>query len=693
MPKPAPKAPPRRRALAIVCLALFLGGSIWLLAWYLATPRRAARLLAQGRTDEAVALLEADAAQGSVASSHALGLLFEAGRDVPRDLPRAFALLRFAADKDHLPSLTPAGDLARTVAGDDRQAARWYRKAADQEDFQAMGRLGVMLLTGAGVPVDIDAALGWLRRAAEAGDTQAATALGQALLSLSEAGDPRGGAPAEAAALFAAAGEAGDPEALNRLADLFSRGQGVPRDPSRAAALRRKAADAGYAPAAHALGLQYLSGEGVAAYPLEAARLFEKAADAGHVAAMLSLADMYHAGLGVFRDPARALELHDAAGAADDGAAAILCRLFAGGPEDRRDASRAVRFCAKAARTGDVESTLLLGLGMVRGRLPGGTPTGAALLSKAAWAGNTQAMYAVALLHLAGQGVSGNPAEAFRWCRQAAEAGLPEAKALLAALSEEEFPSAANLAKAMEFYRQAAEADDREAAFALGSLLSKGLAGSPDFAEARKWYEKAAVAGDARAQFNLGLMHLTGKGGPASDKEALRWMGEAARRGDAHARTNVASMTLTGRGIAPDAREAFRWYRLAAGQGFAQAQAMLAGFYYEGRIVPRDYESALFWLTLASRAPGGDPLLIRAGKARLVLEKRLPPDQLERVAQRLADYRPAPFDPEAEKAVAAAIRFLPPSARGPGSSPTAPSAAQAVGAPPDVAKADPKALF
>ena len=66
----------------------------------------------------------------------------------------------------------------------------------------------------------------------------------------------------------------------------------------------------------------------------------------------------------------------------------------------------------------------------------------------------------MALLHLTGQGVSGNPAEAFRWCRKAAEAGLPEAKALLAALSEEEFPSAGNLAKAKDFYRQAAEAGD-----------------------------------------------------------------------------------------------------------------------------------------------------------------------------------------------------------------------------------------
>jgi TPR repeat protein len=270
---------------------------------------------------------------------------------------------------------------------------------------------------------------------------------------------------------------------------------------------------------------------------------------------------------------------------------------------------------------------------------------------------------------------------------------VPEAKGLLAALSEEEFPSAANLAKAVTYYREAANAGDLEAGFALGSLLSKGLAGEPDFAEARKWYEQAAAHGDARAQFNLGLMYLTGKGGPVNDAEALRWMLEAAKGGDAHARSNVATMTLTGRGTPSDPKEAFRWYRLAAGQGYAQAQAMLAGFYYEGRVVPRDFESALFWLTLASRAPGGDALLQRAARAKAVLEKRLTPDQLERVSARLAAYKPAPFDPEAEKDVLAAIKFLPPSARGPGY-PTATAQAGPTGAPPpQLTPADPKALF
>lgn len=692
MSSPIQAAAWRRRALSALGYAGTLAAAFCLVAWSCRTPELGSRLFDDGRLADAAPLLEVAAAAGSLPSSHRLALLLEAGQTVPADPWRAMSLYVYAAGKGYLPSMVRAGDLLRRLAGDQAGAAGWYRRAVAQGDAKAMVRLGAMTLEGVGVAQNTDTGLRLLRRGADSGLPEAATALGRALLVLGDAGDARGGTPEEAAALFRSAGQAGDAEAMGRLGDLYAAGRGVPRDLAQAVAWRRKAAEAGYAPAAHALGLMYLSGQGVTPYALEAARLFERAAKAGHVPSMLQLADLYFEGLGVFKDRHRALELYDQAGDTDSKAAAVLCRLFAAGDDAHRDAGRAAKYCRLAADAGNAPSATLLGLGMLRGRLPGNMGTATALLSRAAWAGDAEAMYAMALLHLAGQGVASNPTEAFRWCTKAADAGLPEAKGLLAALSEEELPSADNLAKAMDFYREAAMAGDAEAGFALGSLLSKGLAGPPDFDEARKWYATAAKAGDARAQFNLGLMYLTGKGGPVDDKEALRLMRLAADQGDAHARFNVASLTLAGRGTTADPREAFRWYRLAAGQGFAQAQAMLAGFFYEGRVVPRDFESALFWLALAGRSPGTDPLLLRAAKAKTVLEKRLTPDQLERVSQRLAAYKPAPFDPKAEKELLADLKFLPPSARGPGFSPMARAFADMPAAP-AVSQADPKALF
>ncbi len=695
MPSPAQTTAFRRSVLAATGYGLTLLAAFCLIAWACRTPEKGSRLFDQGHPAEALPLLEAAASAGSVPSSARLARLLEAGSVVPADPWRALTLALYAAGRGNVAGMVLAGDLLRTLRGDLDNAAAWYAKAVSRGDALAMARLGAMRLAGDGGARDTDAGLRLLHQAADSGLPEAATALGRALLALQVAGDVRGGPPEAVVTLFRAAAGGGEAEAMGRLADLYASGRGVPQDLAQAASWRRKAAEAGYAPAAHALGLMYLAGQGVTAYPLEAARLFAKAAEAGHVASMLRLADMYFDGLGVFKDREHALSLYDKAGAADVAAAGALCQRFAAGDDAHRDPDRGLRFCRKAAEAGDMAAATVLGLGMLRGRLAGDTATATTWISRAAWAGYPEAMYVMALLHLAGEGVAGNPIEAFRWSKKAAAAGVPEAKGLLAALSEEELPSAANLVKAMDFYRQAAEAGDAEAGFALGSLLSKGLAGPPDFAEARKWYAKAAEAGDGRAQFNLGLMYLTGKGGPVDATEALRFMRAAAVQGDPHARCNVASMVLTGRGTAPDPREAFRWYLLAANQGFAQAQAMLAGFFYEGRVVPRDFESALFWLSLASANPGNDPLLGRAAKAKRILEKQLTPDQLARVSDRLAAFKPAKFDPKAEKTTLAAIKFLPPSARGPGLTP--PPVPQAtttgVGTPPAVSQAEPKGLF
>jgi TPR repeat protein len=45
---------------------------------------------------------------------------------------------------------------------DQGQAARWFRKAADQGEATAQGRLGVVYLAGVGVPQDYVQAYMWL---------------------------------------------------------------------------------------------------------------------------------------------------------------------------------------------------------------------------------------------------------------------------------------------------------------------------------------------------------------------------------------------------------------------------------------------------------------------------------------------------------------------------------------------------
>jgi len=59
------------------------------------------------------------------------------------------------------------------VKRDHAEAARWYRKAAEQGDAGAQYNLGVMYKNGQGVKQDHAEAVRWLRKAAEQGHANA----------------------------------------------------------------------------------------------------------------------------------------------------------------------------------------------------------------------------------------------------------------------------------------------------------------------------------------------------------------------------------------------------------------------------------------------------------------------------------------------------------------------------------------
>ena len=70
-------------------------------------------------------------------------------------------------------------DNGRGVAKDDAEAARWYRKAADQGNAGAQINLGLMYEHGRGVAKDDAEAVRWYRKAADQGDAAAQINLGR----------------------------------------------------------------------------------------------------------------------------------------------------------------------------------------------------------------------------------------------------------------------------------------------------------------------------------------------------------------------------------------------------------------------------------------------------------------------------------------------------------------------------------
>ena len=153
-------------------------------------------------------------------------------------------------------------DRGEGVAEDDREAARWFRKAAEQGHAKAQHRLGFMYATGEGVAEDDREAARWFRKAAEQGLAEAQNGLGR----------------------------------------MYATGEGVAEDDREAVRWFRKAAEQGLAKAQYSLGVMHQYGGGVPKNGREAARWYRKAAEQGHAEAQLWLGVMHKIGEGVPKD-------------------------------------------------------------------------------------------------------------------------------------------------------------------------------------------------------------------------------------------------------------------------------------------------------------------------------------------------------------------------------------------------------
>jgi TPR repeat protein len=98
----------------------------------------------------------------------------------------------------------------------------------------------------------------------------------------------------------------GDVVAQMRVAELYTKGEGVAKNPKEAVDWLQKAAAQGNADAQLSLGKLFLSGKGIPKNSAEAARWFKLAADQGRPAAQIQMARMHLAGAGVVKDDVEA---------------------------------------------------------------------------------------------------------------------------------------------------------------------------------------------------------------------------------------------------------------------------------------------------------------------------------------------------------------------------------------------------
>jgi TPR repeat protein len=177
-------------------------------------------------------------------------------------------------------------------------AARWFRKSAEQGNADAQFWLGHMYQEGNGVALDATEAVKWYRKSAEQGDADAQFWLGYMYYK----GNGVALNTTEAVKWFRKSASQGNADAQSTLGDMYYKGKGVALDLEEAARWYRESADQGNADAQFLLGYMYRNGSGVALDLTEAAKWYRKSAEQGNTDAQLWLGHMYYEGKGVALD-------------------------------------------------------------------------------------------------------------------------------------------------------------------------------------------------------------------------------------------------------------------------------------------------------------------------------------------------------------------------------------------------------
>ena len=190
----------------------------------------------------------------------------------------ALVLLLFPFGTARAQSSGQAGARKKTI--DD------LKEIAYAGNVEAQVQLGVIYLTGDGVPRNDEEAAKWLRKAADQDNPMAERYLAEMYFK----GRGVTADNEQAARLLQMAADQGDAESEHNLAVMYTQGLGVARNAKQAAIWMHKAAEQNLAAAQQGMGTFYENGDGVPPDPVEAANWYRKAVNQNYAPAMNSLA-------------------------------------------------------------------------------------------------------------------------------------------------------------------------------------------------------------------------------------------------------------------------------------------------------------------------------------------------------------------------------------------------------------------
>jgi TPR repeat protein len=180
-----------------------------------------------------------------------------------------------------------------------------------------------------------------------------------------------------------------------------------------------------------------------------------------------------------------------------------------------------------------------------------------------------------------------NAAVAMEHLSRAAQSGVVRAWFYLAVL----YGQAYRPADLIRCVTCGAEAGDPQAQAVLGYYYSSGTFVAKDQAVAEKWTRLAAESGSPQYMRGFGEI-LQARGTEDAARQAVEWIRKAAERDDRKAQHELALAMLNGTGIDMDVAGAVALLRSLTQQNVPEAKLTLGKLYCEGIVVDRDLREA-----------------------------------------------------------------------------------------------------
>ena len=320
---------------------------------------------------DSFAVTKAKAEKGDAQAQHFLGTFYYLGRgEKQSDLQNyldAAKWYRKAAEQGIAEAQFivavhyHTGDLGETNLV---EAAKWYRKAAEQNYVNAQFELGNFYYDGQGVTKDYAEAVKWYRKAAEKG-VAAFGAMERITFRLGNCYAFAQGVTqdfAEAVKWYRKAAELDDASAQYNLGVCFKKGEGVEKSAVEAFKWFRKATEQNHTRAQYNLGMAYMNGEGVEKNEVEAVKWLRKAAEQNDASAQFKLGVCYAKGYGVEKNKVEAIKWYRKAAEQNDASAQdCLGYCYANGDGVEKSAVEAVKWFRKAAEQNVASAQYALG--------------------------------------------------------------------------------------------------------------------------------------------------------------------------------------------------------------------------------------------------------------------------------------------------------------------------------------------